>query len=247
MIELFHSPRSTCSQKVRLILAEKGLAYQSRPIDLSKREQHTPEYLAINPNGVIPSLSHDGYVVRDSSVICEYLDEIFPEPALLPPDPRARAVVREWMRFIEEVPTPAIRVPTANQVFAKMIREMSDPEFEKWTENVTVRKGLYLQIRREGFGDTDLDEALGKLEMTIRRVDAACARTAWIAGEAYSLADILLLPTIVRMQDMGYAAMWSEMPSFARWYAAATQRPAFAVAFFEGSRMQADYQWLVAP
>ncbi|MBX3531599.1 MAG: glutathione S-transferase family protein [Rhizobiaceae bacterium] len=247
MIELFHSPKSTCSQKVRLALAEKGLAYESRLIDLSKREQHTPEYLAINPNGVIPSLRHAGHAVRDSSVICEYLDEVFPIPPLMSSDARARAGVREWMRFIEEVPTAAIRVPTANQMFAKVIGAMSEAEFEKWSQNVSVRRDLYLLVRRADFGDKDVREALAKLDMTIRRVDAACAKSAWIAGDSYSLADIGLLPTIVRMEDMGYAAMWSEMPNFSRWYMAAKERPSFKTAYFAGSRMDPSYKWSKVP
>jgi glutathione S-transferase len=243
MIELFHSPRSTCSQKVRLALAEKGLSYESRPIDLAKREQHTPDYLAINPNGVIPALRHDGFVVTDSSVICEYLDEVFPTPALMPAAPRSRAKVREWMRFIEEVPTAAIRIPTANQIFARPLRAMSSAQFEVWSRNITVRRSLYVQMRRDGFGDEDVAEALERLALTIARVDAACAGAAWLAGESYTLADILLLPTIVRMEDLGYAGMWGEKPGFARWYDSAKRRPSFDIAYFQGARMASDYQW----
>ena len=68
MLELYHANHSTCSQKVRLCMAEKGLKYKSHLIDLGAKEQLDPEYLKINPNGVVPSLVHDGLIVIDSSV-----------------------------------------------------------------------------------------------------------------------------------------------------------------------------------
>ncbi|MEM1103907.1 MAG: glutathione S-transferase family protein, partial [Pseudomonadota bacterium] len=82
MLALYHSPYSTCSQKVRLCLAEKGLDYEKRDVDLARQEHLTEAYLALNPNGVVPTLVHDDAVVIDSSVICEYLDEVFPETPL---------------------------------------------------------------------------------------------------------------------------------------------------------------------
>ena len=81
MLDLYHANHSTCSQKVRLCMAEKGLEYESHLINLATKEQLDPDYLRINPNGVVPSLVHDGLVVIDSSVICEYLDETTPMTA----------------------------------------------------------------------------------------------------------------------------------------------------------------------
>ena len=111
MLTLLHANHSTCSQKVRICLAEKGLDYESRLIDLPALEHLEPEYLKLNPNGVVPTLIHDDTVVLDSSVMCEYLDEVFPEPRLTPDDPGERARMRAWMRYIEEVPTTAVRYP----------------------------------------------------------------------------------------------------------------------------------------
>jgi glutathione S-transferase len=68
-----------------------------------------PEYLKLNPNGVVPTLVHDGAPIIDSSVICEYLDEVFPQRSTTPPDAFGRAQMRAWQRYIEEVPTPATR------------------------------------------------------------------------------------------------------------------------------------------
>ena len=97
-IELFHNHKSTCSQKVRLCLAEKNIPWMSRHIDISKQENLTQEYLAMNPNGVVPTIRHHSRVVIEFTVIVEYLDEVFTDdPALSPSDPIDRANMRAWM------------------------------------------------------------------------------------------------------------------------------------------------------
>ena len=103
MLTLYHAAHSTCSQKVRMVLHEKGLAFDEVQIDLAKKEQLKPEYLALNPNGVVPTLVDDGTPIIESSVICEYLDEKHPDNPLLPHDLVERARTRAWMHYIEEV------------------------------------------------------------------------------------------------------------------------------------------------
>ena len=76
ILELYHSGLTACSKKTRLCLREKGLDYVSHYIDLSRFEQHTPEYLALNPNGLVPTLVHDGAVIIESTVINEYLEDV---------------------------------------------------------------------------------------------------------------------------------------------------------------------------
>lgn len=128
MLELYHAHISTCSQKVRLCLAEKGLTWTSHPIEFATGEHLTAAYLQLNPNGVVPTLVDDGRPVIDSSVICEYLEEIAAntETTLTPGTPYDRARVRAWLRYIEEVPTAAIRVPSFNGLFLNGWRMMSD-------------------------------------------------------------------------------------------------------------------------
>ena len=103
MLELYQLDYSTCSQKVRICLAEKGIEWVNRPVNTRASEHLTPEYLKLNPNGVVPTMVHDGKVILDSSVMCEYLDEVFPQNPLTPKDPVERARMRAWMRFLEEV------------------------------------------------------------------------------------------------------------------------------------------------
>ena len=91
MLTLYHGLASTCSKKVRMCLAEKGLDWQSRLVNLQKFEQHDPDYLKLNPNGVVPTLVHDGRPITESTVIIEYIDDTFPDCPLKPEDTYARA------------------------------------------------------------------------------------------------------------------------------------------------------------
>jgi glutathione S-transferase len=116
-LELYHSDHSTCSQKVRICLAEKGLDWESYVLHFASGDHLTPEYLKLNPNGVVPTLIYGGEPVIESSMIVEYLDEIHPAPSLFPADALGRARLRIWMRYMEEMPTPAVRVPSFNKVF----------------------------------------------------------------------------------------------------------------------------------
>ena len=78
MLELHHTNVSTCSQKVRLVLAEKRLEFESHEVDLIGGAQHDSEYVKLNPNHVVPTLIHDGRVLIESTLINEYLDDAFP-------------------------------------------------------------------------------------------------------------------------------------------------------------------------
>jgi glutathione S-transferase len=240
MLDLYHAHISTCSQKVRLCLAEKGLAWIDHPIEFAKGEHLTPAYLALNPNGVVPTIVQDGRPVIDSSVICEYLEEIAPDQgtALMPRDAFGRATVRAWLRYIEEVPTAAIRVPSFNGLFLKGWRQMSDTQRARYIEATPLRKGHYRRFGTDGFSKDQMDESTERLRQTVERIDGAIAKgSPWLAGGAISLADLCVLPTIVRMSDIGLEDVWRDLPRMADWYARMRARPSFEKAFYPGSRV----------
>ena len=124
---LYNAPQSTCSQRVRFVLNAKKISFKENLLDLFSGDQLKPEYKAINPNAVVPALLHEGKIILDSSVIVEYLDEVVPEPCLFSPeDPVDRAKMRWMMRYIDEIPAPAIRVPSYNLAFLPHFQKMSD-------------------------------------------------------------------------------------------------------------------------
>jgi len=248
-IELYHTAHSTCSQKVRLTLAEKGLPERGKDwveheVDLGKFQQLEPAYLEMNPNGVVPTFKHDGEVIIESSAIMEYLEEAIPEPALLPKDLVARARARAWMRYLDEVPTVAVRVPSFANLFAPMrFTGKSDQEFSAHADRLPLRKQFYQRMTQKGFGKADIENACGQIRQTCERIDKAIADNGgpWILGQQYTLIDAQATPSIDRMEDMGYDDIWQDLERMKTWWADIKARPSYKATFYPGARMSERY------
>ncbi len=238
-LTLYNWPTSTCSQKVRLVLAEKSLPFQDRRLDSSTSENLSDWYLKLNPNGVVPTLAHGANIVIDSSVICEYLDEVFPHVRLSPADAYQRARMRAWRQFIDEVPTAAIRVPSYNRYIRHKWTKLPQAEFDALVEKRTVRKHFYQAMGRGGSGPEEERHSIERLRETVTRMDRALADGPWMVGAQFTLADIALVPTLVRMSDIGLAGVWDGLPRVADWLARVEARPSFAPTFYPGSRYSA--------
>src|SRR4026207_324938 len=92
--KLYNAPQSTCSQRVRFVFNAKKLPFEEVKLNLLEGDQLKPDYLKLNPNGVVPTLDHDGAIIIDSTVIIEYLDEITPNESFTPENPVERAQMR---------------------------------------------------------------------------------------------------------------------------------------------------------
>lgn len=239
MIELYNSPGSTCSQKVRLCLHEKGLPFENRWVNTQTNEHLRPEYLKLNPNGVVPTLVHDGKVITDSSVICEYLDEVFPQVSLTPNDPAERARMRAWLRFLEEVPTAAIRVPSFHLALVQRYAGFNDERFQREEAGPRpLRKHFYQRMGLHGFTSAEVSASVEQLDLTLRRMEEALQNGPWLMGEMYTLADIVVTPSIDRMNDLKMSAMWEDRyPHMTDWYRRMQERPAFAKVYAKGARL----------
>jgi glutathione S-transferase len=241
MLTLHHASHSTCSQKVRLVLHEKGLTFEDVRLNLAKKDQLRPEYLALNPNGVVPTLVDDGQPIVDSSVICEYLDEKYPQNRLTPTGIVERAKMRSWMRYFEEVATAAIRPPSFNRAFLSRFDGLDQETFEREEVNVrTVRKVFFQRMGSpKGFSKQDIDRSMHELDETCARMNKALAAGGpWLLGTAFTLADVVVTPTIDRMADLGLDYVWKD--KYLRvvdWYARLKERPAFKATYYPGSRV----------
>jgi glutathione S-transferase len=101
VLEHYHNINSVCAQKVRIALSEKGLEVKEHLLTL-RGDQHDPAYRKLNPNGVVPTLVHDGKPIIESSLILYYLDDAFPEPPLMPREPLLRHRVRMYNKLVDE-------------------------------------------------------------------------------------------------------------------------------------------------
>jgi glutathione S-transferase len=241
---LYNAPQSTCSQRVRFTLHEKNLAFSELKLDLFSGDQLRPEYLKINPNGVVPSLVHNGRVIIDSAVIIEYLSEVFPEPTpLVPHDAVVRAAMRSLIRYIDEVPTPAVRVPSYNIAFLPHYRDMPEAEFVALAESKPLRKEFLLSMGRTGFSEEEMNKALERLRRAIVRMSETLRDSGgpWLMGPDLTLADIAIMPVLVRMADLNLGTLWEHRPEIDRWLAALRARPAFPKTYYFGSLLTEKY------
>lgn len=246
---LYNAPQSTCSQRVRYALHAKGLTFEERKLDLFSGDQLKPEYLAINPNGVVPALVHDGVPVIDSTVILEYLDDIVPDEApMRPAHPAERARMRAMMRFIDEVPGPAIRVPSYNLAFLPHYQQMSEEEFQALCDSKPLRREFLMKMGRTGFPQAEMDEALGRLRRGVQRMARWLAESGgpWLMGERLSHPDIAFMPLIVRMDDIDLGHLWADMPEIGAWFDRIRGTAPFRPTYYHGSLLTEKYPHLAA-
>jgi glutathione S-transferase len=231
MLTLYHSRASVASAKVRLVLSEKRLAWEGHVLDLHQGDQHRPEYRAIHRGGVVPALVHDTHIVNESSVIMHYLDEVFPTPAtLMPTDPFDRARVRLWMKSADERLHPACVTLTFALAFRRSLAGKTPHELEAYFRHVRdpeLRDRQLLAVTR-GLDASHVRPAAAFFNCMFGEMEEALSRSAFLAGESYSLADAAITPYVLRAQMLGMERFWAEgRPNLTRWFARVRARPSF--------------------
>jgi glutathione S-transferase len=234
MLTLFHGWRSSASRRVRLCLAEKGLDFESKTVDLAKMEHHKPEFLKLNPNGVIPLLIlDDGRSLYESGTICEYLDETHPAPPLRPDGAYGRAMMRNWIRHVDERIINLIIFNWAHSL-AKTAQTWSDAELAEKLKSVPSkeRREAWIRAARKPYTEEERGEARAKLVQMLDRMEDMLRGGAWLLGDRYTIADIAVVPFIKRINEEIAPDEVTEArhPRVFAWWTAVQARPAFTVA-----------------
>jgi glutathione S-transferase len=234
-LTLYHGLASTCSKKARLALYEKGMAFDSRLINLQAFEQHSPAYLKLNPGGVVPTLVDAGRAIIESSVIITYVDDVVPDTPLTPADPFARAEMRLWIKWSDEHAYKAVYVPTWDRLSRPLAQKLSDQALAERLAAVPTeeRRARWRATAREGFDQAEFDAAYGEMTATFDKMEAALVDGRdWLAGSS-SLADIAIVPFVERIDDLRPDLLASnKWPGVTAWFARYRERPAYAQAFF---------------
>lgn len=227
MIELWHEWNSVHSFKVRVVLAEKAQPWTDRRVELLKFEHLRPDYLRLNPNGVVPTLVHDGRTILESSVICQYLDEAFAEPALLPEDPYGRARARAWLKYFDDVVHAEVRRASFQLLYKPLVSALAPAELEARLASHPEPRRVKA-FRDAAAGDVDfgmLREALGRFAEIIRRIDAALESGPWLTGASFGLADAAMAPFVDRLDHLGLTRLWEPHPRGEAWRQRILGRP----------------------
>ena len=225
MLELYHSVNSVCAQKVRIVLAEKGLEYSEHLMTL-RGDQFDAGYMKLNPNAVVPTLVHDGRPVIESSVILYYLDEAFPAPPLMARDLHERARVRQFNKLVDEYVHNSCTILTFATAFRPWFAGLSGAEIEvRLAKSPSKKRTEYKRdVALNGLDSKFVLEALGHHQKLLQLMDEALARPNWLAGEAFSLADAAVIPYILRLDLLKMAGIWEKRPRISAWYARMRER-----------------------
>ncbi|MGA8156527.1 MAG: glutathione S-transferase family protein [Rhodoplanes sp.] len=234
MLELFHHGSSVCAAKVRLALAEKNLDWESHYIDILKGEQFDPEYMKLNPKAVVPTLLHDGHAIVESTVICEYIDEVFPEPPLKPSDARGRAEMRLWTKAVDEVLHPMCAEITFASSHRHTIARLGPEGLAKFlasTPPLSVTPEWHERkkvIVTQGFEAPNIEKAFHLYDSFLGKMESSLQHSPWLAGETFSLADIALTPYVTRLDMLCMSEMWTERrPHVTDWFERIKARPIY--------------------
>jgi glutathione S-transferase len=194
----------------------------------------------------VPTLDHDGQIIIDSNVINEYLDEVVPAASFTPQDPVKRARMRALMHFIDEMPAAAVRVPTFNLAFLPSFQKMSRAAFVAMAESKPLRREFMLAMGQTGFPEAEMDAALARLRRAYERMDAEIEASGgpWLLGQAITLADVAVMPALVRMHDLGMAAQWQDLPRIVTWFDNIRAQAAFKPTYYHGSLLSERFPHL---
>lgn len=228
-VTLYHWEPNANSGKPMLALMEKGVAFDSHYLDLLNFDQHQPAYLAINPQGTIPAMTHDRLVLTESTAIMEYVDEAFDGPRLMPENPVDQWRIRWWMKFMDQWLAPSFSMFGWKFFVGPAARQRGDADLEAAINRIPLperqvawRKAIYGL-----FSDEEMAESGRRIDVGIKMLEDALSKREWLASDHYSLAD-------VNGFNLAYALPLSQptlsndelTPNIMRWLRAIYARPA---------------------
>jgi ganglioside-induced differentiation-associated protein 1 len=230
---LYDFGNSVCCQKVRITLRAKGLQWKARPVNLFTAEQYDPKYLKLNPKGVVPTLVHDGRPVIESTLICEYIDQTFPQPPqLIPADPWLQSRMRLWSKMVDEGLFEGVTELSFSAMFRERMRAMPEETRQKRFRNVgdPRRTDRFKSTYEFGVQSPFVVHAAAAYERAFKTLEDTLSDGGgpWILGAEPSLADINLMPFAARLDYLGLLDLWvGGRPRAQAWWAHASAWPHF--------------------
>jgi glutathione S-transferase len=223
MLELFHYPFSTSSQKVRLVLAEKKIPWQDNIIDLMSGEQQSELFLALNPKGEVPVIKNGDLVLSESWLISEYLEETYPHHPLMPPHPVLRYNIRKWEKWLEQTihrPSGILSylifareqfVSLPDDIRNGLLARIIDPQTRRWR----------IDIIENGYDSLEIAPSVQAYKNLFIAIENRLENSnAWLFGDTISLADICTLPYVMRAEHLGFDDLMKlqDFPKMRAWY-----------------------------
>ena len=236
ILELYHNNMSSCAQKARVALAEKNLEWKSHHLDLRAGDQQQPDYLKLNPKGVVPTLIDGDLVIRESNVILEYLEDAYPDPPMRPADAYGRSQVRLWNQRLAEghhdiaTATLSMGIAFRHQYLAK-----GEPECGELIENVPdpVKRERRRDVIYNGTEAGEFRLAVTMWISLLNDMEAALCQHEWLVGDYYTIADAAYTPYLTRLDHLHVLGFIDDKPRLTDWYARIKARPSYQLGITE--------------
>lgn len=228
-VTLYHWEPNANSGKPMLALMEKGVGFDSHYIDMLAFDQHKPEYLAINPQGTIPAMVHDGRVLVESTAIMEYVNEAFDGPVLMPDNPLERWRIRWWMKFMDQWLGPSFSMIGWSVFVGPMVRKRDPAELEAAIERIPLpeRRVAWRKAISGQFGEAELAESRRRVAFGIALLEEELGKRDYVGSNSYSLADINIFNSTYSLPlSQPDLAGRDKTPNIMRWLKRVYQREA---------------------
>lgn len=226
-LHLYHSGISNCSMRVRITLEEKGLKWESHHFDILKKEHLTPEYFGINPKALVPTLVHDGVVIVESDDIIDYLDKTFPQPPLRPAEKTELEQMYYWLRRSTSIHVKAIKTHIYDKgVRGKMAQTKEEEEAYQQLQTNPELLEFHKKSSSDGFSEEELKHAKQTIDDCFTDAEVVLAKSPWLAGSRFSLADIAWMPLYFTLMELaGYN--FEPFPHVRDWAERVSQRESY--------------------
>jgi glutathione S-transferase len=228
VLTLYHNDMSVCSAKVRVALAEKGVTWEAKHLDLRAGEAQSPEYLLLNPNAVVPTLVVDGTPLVESTLICEYVDDAYPAPALKPPAAIDRHRMRDWTKQLDDTLHAAVGTLSFCIAFRHQWMARTAQERAQWLASIPQpeRRERSRANMEHGLDSPYFTPALQRWLKFFADAERALTVRSWLAGDQFSLAEVGYAPYLARLQHLGFEPVFAQHPRVAEWAERVAARPA---------------------
>jgi glutathione S-transferase len=224
-LHLFHFATSNCAMRIRVQLAEKGIEWVDRYMDIRAQKNLTPEYFDIHPQGLVPAIIHDGVIVYESADILLYIEEHFPKPSLLPKGEPALAEMHEWLEFTRTQHVSAIKTWAYGRNRKPTKTPESMPVFEKLQKDPELLAFHRMTMSEAYIPEAQIKSAEEVLLERFARIDAMVADKPYMQGDAPTLADVAWIPQYALLQRNDFP--FAQFPNFMAWVDRWKQRPSY--------------------
>lgn len=228
-VTLYHWEPNANSGKPMLALMEKGVPFASHYIDMLQFDQHKPEYLAINPQGTIPAMTHGSRVLTESTAIMEYVNAAFPGPELMPADAQDRWRVRWWMKFMDQWLGPSFSMIGWSVFVGPRVRERDPEELAAAIERIPLpeRRAAWKKAISGDFSAEEMAESRRRVALGIAKLEEELGKRDYVGSHAYSLADINIFNSTYSLPlSQPDLASKEKTPNIMRWLKRVYEREA---------------------